>query len=300
MSRPLFLDIIVEKIVYRSHLTWLLLFIIGLLPLLSCKKISEKKDTILLARVSSEVLSLDDAISQIPRFKLLSDSAKAIKDFTDQWIEEQVLLLECERLNLQTDINVRKAIEKAKNEVLIRSLQESVLNATQLLDASEEEIASFYQQNPQLFILQEDHVVIDFFFHPNAILTAASREKVLRGQSIEQIIGSLPISDSKNELIQKYRQFLSRTEFNQKAPIRFKNRSLSIGDISDVYRLGNDHVFLKVVGLEPKGSIAGLDSVRDRIKDWLITEKQKKNLTAYRRSLYLKAQSNNQIEVFNP
>lgn len=277
----------------------LLLFLLCFLYI-SCQKLAKEQDSPLLARVSNQSLRLDEALLNIPEYKLKSDSLKAVREFIDQWIETQVILLECERLNLESDPIVQKNLKNAQNEVLVRSLEESVLNSSQMMAVSEEEIIGFYQDNPELFILQEEHVVFDYFYHSSANTTANVRERILRGQNILDVISALKNSDEKTELIQKHRKFLSRSEFNKLAPPRFKNRSLSIGDISDVYKSGNDHIFLRVVGLQSKGSIAGLDNVKERIKDWLRSEKHKKNLTAYRRSLYLKAQSNNQIEVFNP
>lgn len=277
------------------HFFIILLFITSVI--IACSKTNKVEQAVIAAKVGNYTLTIDELVARVPPFKLKNDSANAVNKEMQQWIEERVMLLESDRLNLEDDALIAKKLNRMRASVLVESLEQTIMNSNSI-SISEEEILAFYRDNPALFLLQEEHVTIEFFFHENISLVNNIRDQVLRGKALGPLIENLPNDSFKDENLQNHIQLLSRTVFNDIAPLRFKRRALSVGDISDIYNYQGKNAFLKVTGLQSKGTISDFESVKYRIKDWLLSEKQKKNLMAYRRSLYLKAQSNNQIEIF--
>lgn len=266
------------------------------ISLLACSNNNKVEQAKIVAKVGDYSLSIDEAVARLPKAKLKQDSANATRQEIQRWIDERVMLLESDRLNLAEDEITAKKLERMRSDVLIESLEQTIRNSSSV-NISDEEILAFYQANPALFLLQEEHVNIEWFYHDNLSIVNSVRDQVMNGKPLETLIQSLADSELKNQNLQSYKQLISRTVFNDLAPIRFKRRALSVGDISDIYNYQGKNAFLKVTGLQSKGTISDFESVKLRIKDWLLAEKHKKNLLAYRRSLYLKAQSNNQIEL---
>jgi hypothetical protein len=263
----------------------------------ACSKKNTTEQAQVVAVVGDYKLTIDEAISRVPKMKITEDSIGSIRAEIQQWVEERVMLLESDRLNLDEDELVAKKLDAMRSTVLIESLEQTIRNSSsiQILD---EEVLAFYRANPALFLLQEEHVNIEWFYHDNISIVNTVRDQVLRGKELGPLIEQLANDSYKDENLQNYQQLISRTVFNDLAPVRFKRRALSVGDISDIYNYQGKNAFLKVTGIQSKGTISDFESVKMRIRDWLLVEKQKKNLMAYRRSLYLKAQSNNQIEIF--
>lgn len=263
----------------------------------ACSKKNTTEQAQVVAVVGDYKLTIDEAISRVPKMKITEDSIGSIRAEIQQWVEERVMLLESDRLNLDDDELVAKKLDAMRSTVLIESLEQTIRNSSsiQILD---EEVLAFYRANPALFLLQEEHVNIEWFYHDNISIVNTVRDQVLRGKELGPLIEQLANDSYKDENLQNYQQLISRTVFNDLAPVRFKRRALSVGDISDIYNYQGKNAFLKVTGIQSKGTISDFESVKMRIRDWLLVEKQKKNLMAYRRSLYLKAQSNNQIEIF--
>jgi|AntAceMinimDraft_1070359.scaffolds.fasta_scaffold05151_2 hypothetical protein len=265
--------------------------------LTACSNSTTNEQAKIAAKVGNYILTIDEAVARVPQIKLVEDSVNSVKFEIQRWIDERVMLLESDRLNLADDELIAKKLDRMRSSVLIESLEQTIQNSSSI-NVTDDEILAFYRVNSSLFLLQEEHVNIEWFYHENISVVNTVRDQVLRGKPLGQIIEKLGNGSFKDDNLQSYQQLLSRTVFNDLAPIRFKRRALSVGDISDIYYYQGKNAFLKVTGIQSKGTISDFESVRLRINDWLLAEKQKKNVLAYRRSLYLKAQSNNQIEIF--
>lgn len=251
-----------------------------------------------LAKVGSHILYWEELRAQLDFIRLQStDSSHYVEQEIQDWVHNKILLLECERLNLESDDFVASQIQKAKQEVLIHALEQSFLKSTNE-QVSRAMIDNFYKKNPDLFLLKEEHLEVEVFRHPDLELCKTARQKVLRGEHIKDMILELDDGTIKTNLLQEYYQLLSRTEYLSLAPAYFKNRKLSVGEVSDVYYYQGVPTFIRIAAIKSEGTIAPVTAVEPQIRHWLKTKSENKNLSAFKKALYLKAESNNQIEFY--
>lgn len=98
-------------------------FIIVLL-LLSCK--SSKNNDTPLAQVGDVSLYASELLEKMPKDIPSADSAQFCASYIRQWIQDQAMKIEAEKLPEPTDLNVK--IERYKNQLLIQALREKVIS----------------------------------------------------------------------------------------------------------------------------------------------------------------------------
>jgi hypothetical protein len=92
--------------------------------LLSCK--SSQSDDTPLAHVGDEILFQSEVMEQMPKDISSSDSAQFCESFIQQWIQEQAMKMEAEKLPEPSDMNVK--IDRYKNQLLIQALREKIIS----------------------------------------------------------------------------------------------------------------------------------------------------------------------------
>jgi len=74
---------------------------------------------------------------------------------------------------------------------------------------------------------------------------------------------------------------------------------IGINEISPIRQFNGQYHFVQLVEQYEKGEHPNLDWLLGKIKEWLTIEKRRKLFTNYIRNLYLKAESNNEIVLFD-
>jgi len=80
------------------------------------------------------------------------------------------------------------------------------------------------------------------------------------------------------------------------------NRYLNIigqSEISPIQRVNGVYQFVQLMDKRSEGDQPNLDWLMKEIKDWMILNKRRQNFSSYVKNLYLKAESNNEVETFN-
>ncbi|HKK44199.1 MAG TPA: hypothetical protein VJ964_01670, partial [Balneolaceae bacterium] len=144
----------------RLKNTFLLVGSLGIALMSSaCKQPPPHHPQNTLARVGNHYLTVEKAKEEIPNFIFKQDSAIALKRYRDQWIQNQLVLEEANRLGLSQKENVRRKLQRAREEVLRQALKEYVI-ASKKEDTtiSDSEARSYFQAHKEQFALNEKFV----------------------------------------------------------------------------------------------------------------------------------------------
>lgn len=76
-------------------------------------------------------------------------------------------------------------------------------------------------------------------------------------------------------------------------------RVIGPSEISPIYRSGNEYHFVQLIEERPEGDHPDLDWLIEQIREWLTLEKRKRAFNTYVKNLYLQAQANNEIKIYN-
>ena len=159
---------------FRKY-TYGLLFVIFLV---SCAK--ETKDEDAIARVYDSYLYKEDLSGVLPEEIAKNDSLLLVKNYIDNWAKERLLLKKAE-INLSSDlVKINKLIDQYRQDLYINKYKEAVVK--QYLDTlvTSNDVSSFYQENKEIFRLNEDLVKFKYIYFGNDILNPDEFEKLFR------------------------------------------------------------------------------------------------------------------------
>jgi peptidyl-prolyl cis-trans isomerase C len=153
--------------------------VIGVLLLACGSKNSEKN---LAARVGNAVLTKQALKQKIDDEKIPLDQEN---EYVEKWVNRELLALEARKLSLDRSSEFRDQLNTLGNELLIQKLLEKVF--AEQIRLSDEEIASFYSKNKELFQVSEDevhvlHILTKTQYDANQVL-----QEVRAGKAFEQI-----------------------------------------------------------------------------------------------------------------
>ncbi len=131
-----------------------------ILILFSCSKKNNQKN--ILAQVNNTYLYQDDLPQELKNNFDNKSNKDLVKMFIDKWVENQLLIQEAnDKLN-SNDKNFEKQLEDYQNSLLIHQLKEKIISEKLDTSVTNEELLTFYNENNQLFLLNQNIVKIRY------------------------------------------------------------------------------------------------------------------------------------------
>ncbi|MGM0545122.1 MAG: peptidyl-prolyl cis-trans isomerase [Bacteroidota bacterium] len=271
----------------------------GILLTISCQQVSQKATDDALARVGSEYLTVSQAAADIPNYVLQEDSVQAMERYRDNWIREQLLLQEAERLGLAEESEIQQKIEKARQEILRQALKDYIIASQQDSEQiSDDEARTYYQANKEQFVLDEDFVKFRHMRTETIEEARSARQDLLDGIPWPDIAREYAIDPS--AVINESEQYWPISMAAQ--GIDAMNRYLSVigqNEISPIQRIDGAYHFVQLTDTRAKGNHPNLEWLVEEIKEWMVINNRRRNFSSFVKNLYLKAESNNEVETFN-
>ena len=281
---------------YSNCLKILLIIFVIYLPLSGCGKSSGSLPENVLAKVGSEELTIEKAMSEVPSFLLKQDSARVLEKYRDQWAENKIIENEAykNRVHLSEEYELR--LESLKKE-LLKDLYKEMLIAQfgDQFRVSRDEAQNYYQANKEQFVLNEKHVRYRHLSTRTRTEAAEARRALLNGESWENVANKYSLNP---EIQLKNAQRLYPISMAG-GDIEILNRYLKViglSEISPIARSGNGFHFVQLLEEKAEGDHPDLDWLVEQIEEWLYLEKTRKFISSHIRNLYLEAEANNEIE----
>ena len=148
----------IEKLYCRLILSGLFIFTIAL----SCTQLETRNREKPLAQVVENNLYPSDIRDIFPSNVSREDSILILQNYVDKWIKKQLILQKAELNLTEEQKNVRQQIEEYRSSLLIYKYEQNLI--LQKLDTliSDEEIGTYYAENPSNFNLDR-HIVKALF-----------------------------------------------------------------------------------------------------------------------------------------
>lgn len=280
------------------RIKFLPLLLIVLVMTQACQTKSSS-ETVILAEVGNMVLTKSEAESFIPKNALQADSSLALKKYTDDWVRKQVILQEADRLNFANRRDVRERLKRVQDEFILQAVQDYIISEFEDdMSVSELEARNYYQQNKEKFTLEEQYVQYRHVVTETMADAQNAKRELMRGTDWETVAKRYSkYADLKIRESQKFWPIsISGGDVNM------LNRYLRVigpSEISPIYRSGNEYHFVQLIEERPEGDHPDLDWLIEQIREWLTLEKRKRAFNTYVKNLYLQAQANNEIKIYN-
>lgn len=247
----------------RSHVFGILL--LGFL-LVGCQR-QEKGQVI--AVVGDEALTVEEVLAQMPDEIKTKLTPVDIREFAHRWIDTQVLYEEAKRRDLHEREDLKREFENVKRELLVNKLIEVTLSGD--VEVTDEEVAAFYEQNQDHFILEEDLVRAYHVLLPDRDTANQVRRLLRRGQSFEEACHAV-LGDTANNQQWDLGYFQRDDIIPEVARTLFE---MPRGGISLPIQSDYGYHVVQLVDLKRKGELNPLENVREEIRLKLKTQKKR-------------------------
>lgn len=270
----------------RNLLIW------GLLFFISCSSSNIKEEQVV-ARVGSEVLTLDELDSKIPENLKHRITVDQLKGLILHWVNTQLVYQQAYRLGLHNTLSaeLQKELKKFEIEFLANKLVEREINRKiQVLD---ENVKAHYEKNKEQFTRISNEIRA---FH---LLTRSSENST-------EISKALKNGRKLEELKEEYKVPNSLWPNGDlgyfpvdalPAHIKKEMSKLKTGQTSKPIKTDLGYHFFTIIDRQPQGSIKSLEEVYESILEKLKVTKRREEYEAYLYKLQTRAKQQQQLKI---
>lgn len=283
-----------------SLLVWLLSVS---LMLSSCHKREEVKyvsGKTPLVELDGNVLYQEDLLQVLPVDISEADSAQFANRYIENWLSELLLYQNAER-NVRDDKQIDELVENYRRSLIVHEYQQLLIEQKIEQDITIQEIETFYNDNKNLFVLEEPILKGLFIKLPLSAPNQNSIMKLYRlsdDESYDEIEKYCIRNAPYYEFFYDYWHSVSDIE------ILLPSMEVSLQDYlnkNDYLEIKDDEFLylLNVSEYLPKGSVAPIEQVENRIKRLLINNKAVSYIQKIKKDLYNSAIENNRVIFHN-
>lgn len=273
------------------------------LILLSCNKREEVKyvsGKTPLVELDGNVLYQEDLLQVLPVDISEADSAQFANRYIENWLSELLLYQNAER-NVRDDKQIEELVENYRRSLIVHEYQQLLIEQKIEQDITMQEIETFYNDNKNLFVLEEPILKGLFIKLPLSAPNQNSIMKLYRlrdDESYDEIEKYCIRNAPYYEFFYDYWHSVSDIE------ILLPSMEVSLQDYlnkNDFLEIKDDEFLylLNVSEYLPKGSVAPIEQVESRIKRLLINNKAVSYIQKIKKDLYNSAIENNRVIFHN-
>lgn len=261
-----------------------------------CESQLDQDSSPVIARVGNHQLTMSEAIMLAPDIAFREDTLTAIQNFKQQWIRSKVTENEARRLRLHNDTAYRERKARMEQQLLEDMFQEYILAESHSeITVTRDEAQNYFQANRDKFILNERYVRYRHITTESRTEIDNARSNLMRGVDWEQVLEQYSV-DPELQLRQST-QYLPISMALSDIPLlnRYLN-VIGISEVSPVHYANGRYHFVQLREIRNEGDHPDFEWLIPQIQQWLKLEKSKRITNAFKRNLYLQAESNNEID----
>ncbi len=270
-----------------------------LLSIAACgKKVSNSTEEVLAEYNGKFLYKTDIPEDILGKFKEGGDSTGLLKSFIDKWLENQVMVAIAEENLSDAEKNKEKLIEDYRNSLLIYEYQQKLMRENLDTAVTESEIAAFYKDNSETFLLRKNIVKIKYVKILKQKADLNKLKKLMQTASPENDKVLMALAESNAENFYLDSNWLYLDDITKEIPLdenynqqRFlaNNKFIQIEENNMLY-------LLYIIDFRIKNAISPLAFERDKIKDILLYKRQLNFLKDNQKKLFDKAVSSGAIK----
>jgi parvulin-like peptidyl-prolyl isomerase len=265
-------------------------------PVKDAKQLA-KEDPTVVASVGPHNIRILSFKQQMLRSGNVFSEKEDVKDFLDQRIDFEVLVVKAKEAGLEKDPEV---IRVYRNVLVKRFKEKNLEPLLNDIEISEEEMARYYEKNVSRFTRPAKSLLAIIFMKTGSDMPAEKIQEVknrlneARNQALEtrgrRGFGSLAIKYSEDPVSQYKGGVIGWVEHKKNPPAddhrlpeKVISRGLSldeIGDISNIIETDKGLYIIKLADFQPL-KVQPFSAVKDKIRQILLTERRKETEKAF-------------------
>lgn len=253
------------------------------------------------ARVKNVFLYQSSIIDIVPKDASKEDSLLIANNYIQNWIKEQ-LVLEKAELNLKDDQRkFDKQIEDYRKTLLTYSYENQLINEILDTNVNDDEIAAYYQENVQIFILKNDIVKVRYLKVPK---NAPNIKKIQKLYTSKDSLEVKKLKEFAHQYAEQFHfnddEWILLNEIKKEIP----NSSNFTGDFlkhnkSTIEEDSLSMHFLYFIDYKLEKDVSPLSFEMENIKNMIINKRKLKLLHQLKSDLYEQALNNKDFEIYD-
>ena len=262
---------------------------------------TEKEEQVPAAQVGNKILYLEELRQTIPDALSGSDSASWANYFIENWVRKELVILAAEQnLNFEQK-NVEKELEEYRNSLLTYRYKKELMLQKMDTVISKKEIETYYQQNEQQFVLNENIVKALYLKIPLEV----SDPEAIKNLSLENDPEKLAELDEYgiryaksydrfNDKWVNMEQILTQLPFEIPNQERFlkRNKFMESKDTNYYY-------FICIRDFRLSGERSPVEYVSSQIKNLLLNQRKIRFLKQVEKDIYSEGVASNKFKIYN-
>lgn len=269
--------------------------------LVSCGQSGTEADR-LLARVEDRKLYQSDIVGMVTPETSAPDSAAMVSNYVETWVKKQLMLVRAEREVRLDKADLERRIADYRNDLVLYEFKKQYVRQHLDTVVNEQEIRTYYQENPANFELKQNIVRGTFISLPRRSPRLNNIRRLLRADSPRQMrqlqaycfryARSYTMTDSSwidfDELVNQspFREIPNKVQFLK------QNKFAETADEQGVY-------LLRLYAYNLSSQISPLTFVREQIRDVILNQRKIKLVRNLEKQLYKEARADNLITIHN-
>lgn len=254
-----------------------------------------------IAKAGDRALYPIDLEGLVPEGTSAGDSIEIIRQFTRNWLREELLLQKANDLLSDEEQALEKELAWYKRQLLLKKVEERIKEETDT-SYSQSELDSFFSANPSLFSLTEPVFKGRYVVLPSSAPRLDWAEKVVRSRNKKEIeqLNDYCLRFARHSHLNDSTWFAAESIFkNSSESLKSRVTILSPGQL--IRYVDSTTVYLIwVAGFRKSGETAPYEYAQWNTRKLLLLHKQNQHLNQTQELLYQKALKNKSIETINP
>ncbi len=277
----------------------LFFFIACTIALSGCDGISPSSKDTVIASVGNNSLTLQQALDEIPAFRLQEDSLSAVVAYTNQWVETRVTVDHANRIGIPNTAEFQQKLSQYRNELLRSLLRDYIIETHRdEITVSSSEALQYYQTYREQFVFDEKYVRFRHITTRTRTEAENANRELIAGEPWEEIVERYSASPAAQ--LNRETLFVPLSMALPDLPALHQHlQIMGLTERSPIHFINGQYHFVQLMEEKTEGEYPDLDWLIPQIQEWLTLEKTRRITNAYLRNLYLQAEANNEIELSN-
>lgn len=265
---------------------------------IGCQSSGASADEVI-ARVGDQKLVASAVRSHVPTGLNPEDSVRSAERFVDQWIREQIIVLQAQEALPPEAIDFESELATYRNALLLHAFKERYASERLNVKVSEAEAMAFYAENEQSFVLTDYAIRVLFINAPSGSNLNAVREPFASMDSTRIIEVERWCVENGAGYALDGSTWWTLSAFTKEVPMNFYRTETQLASRRLVEFEANDRTYL-VQFLEHalKDHVAPFSAVQEQVTEMIVHRRRQALLLAMEEQLVVKAWAEGRVERF--
>ncbi|SEL84004.1 hypothetical protein SAMN04487910_3430 [Aquimarina amphilecti] len=276
--------------------------IILLFVLASCGNINRNANKEVVARVNETYLYKDDIKDLVPKGTAIEDSTNIVNNYINIWATRQLFIDQSKRNLTEAELQeFDNLVEDYKSTLYINAYKDAVINKSINMEITKDDMTSYYSENLENFILNEELVKLRYLHLPpdyKNIVATQTRFNRFNEEDLDELLSkkiefaTFSFNDSVWVQFDQVLNKIPVLKNQDRNKILKDGKYVQLRDSLGVY-------MIKIKEVLKKKETAPLDYIKPTIRQIILNKRKRELIKKLEKDITKDAIKNKQFEIYN-